>query len=254
MDKRDLSQLVRYATGIATEAGRMVLPGFGTARTAVDKGSAGLATQMDLDAEKFLVGEITTQFPDDAIIAEEGSNIEGTSGYSWVIDPIDGTHNYMHGIPFFGVSLALKQGDEYVVGVIYLPKLDETFSASKGGGAFFNGEPMTCSKTERKEDAFIMMEMSRRMDEEQRNECHRMATSVFRSRSIGCCGGGSIAYTAAGKFDAYLDPHNSIHEWDWAAGRVLIEESGGIFTLTEDNRIFAGNQKLITSLQEALSS
>lgn len=237
-------ELEQFASALAREAGALVKPGFGTERAAVNKGKQGFATEKDIAAEKLIVSRIHERYHDHSILAEEGSTQDHGSEYTWVIDPIDGTHNYMHGVPFFAVSIGVQYRGDAIVGAIYAPMQDELYAASKGNGARRNGEPIRVSNVDTLEKSFVSVELTKRMTDAQRAGFHRLSEKVFRVRSVGSAAC-SLAYVASGAVDAYLDLHRSLHAWDWMAGKVLVEEAGGQFLITPDNMVVAGGPALV---------
>ena len=242
------SEFETLAIQLARAAGDLVVPGFGKARAAVDKGRAGFATQFDIDAEHLIVSGIHAKYPDHSILAEEGSSEQRTAEFTWVIDPIDGTHNYMHGVPMFAVAIAVKHHDEHIVGVTYLPLTKEMFHGVKGNGAFKDGQQVHCSDTKNLSDAFLSVETTRRMQPEEQQRHLALSRSIFRSRSIGSAAC-SLAYTAEGVFDGYADLHQQTHEWDWAAGKLLVEEAGGTFKIFPGKGVAATSKQLAASLE-----
>jgi myo-inositol-1(or 4)-monophosphatase len=133
------------AVAAAREAGQVLLEGYGTDLAVESKGDSSLVTRVDRESEDLVVSHIRRVFPEHRILAEEGSQGAAASEYCWVIDPLDGTHNYIRQAGEFGVSIGLVQGDEFVVGVIYLPTSDDLYAAERGSGAFHNGERMRVS-------------------------------------------------------------------------------------------------------------
>lgn len=241
------SEFEALAMKLAQAAGELVLPGFGSARAAVNKGGAGFATQFDIDAEQLIVSGIHEQYPDHSILAEEGSSQQRTAEFTWVIDPIDGTHNYMHGVPMFAVAIAVKHNDEYVVGITYLPLSKAMFHGVKGSGAFKNKHQIRCSDTQQLSDAFLSVEMKPSMQSQEQARDLMLSQSIFRSRSIGSAAC-SLGYTAEGIFDGYADLHQQIHEWDWAAGKLLVEEAGGVFKIFPGKGVVATSKQLFPQL------
>src|SRR5688572_28629831 len=137
----DVNELCSIAVSAATEAGHLLLDGLHRQRTTVDTKSSAtdMVTEMDRAAEEHLLDRILQARPDDGVLGEEGGHSSGTSGVQWVIDPLDGTTNYIYGYPAFGVSVAAEIDGHVAVGVVHDPSRGETFTATRGGGAFLNG-------------------------------------------------------------------------------------------------------------------
>ncbi|MDQ3804503.1 MAG: histidinol phosphate phosphatase, partial [Acidobacteriota bacterium] len=156
MSKGELQQLLDFSVRIAREAGEITLRYFRKEFETRLKGKDDFVTQADLEAEKFLRREIGSAFPADAVIGEEGGEAAGDSGRRWIIDPIDGTYSFVHGVPFYGVLLGLEIEGEPTVGVINMPALGEIAYAAKGLGCFWNGEPARVSQTASLADALLL--------------------------------------------------------------------------------------------------
>src|SRR6266566_801364 len=135
---------LEVAVDAARRAGGLLLGRLGTLRTIDYKGSpSNIVTELDRQAEALIVGCIAERFPDHAILAEEGGGRPGKASHRWIVDPLDGTTNYAHGIPFFAVSIALEVKGRLELGVVVDPSRDERFTARRGGGAFLNGQPLS---------------------------------------------------------------------------------------------------------------
>jgi myo-inositol-1(or 4)-monophosphatase len=191
--------------------------------TAID-----IVTQMDKKAETFIVQSILAARPDDGMIGEEGADIESKSGITWVIDPLDGTVNYFYGLPGWNVSLAAKDVDGSVVGVVTAPTINSTWWASRGGGAFFNGSKISTNEPVSLDRAFIATGF-------QYDVAHRgpQIESVARLlpivRDIRRNGAAAvdICSVAMGALDGYFEA--GLKEWDWAAASLVATEAGARF-------------------------
>ena len=178
------------------------------------KGPTDFVSNADLKAEKIIIEELKKARPYYSIISEEdGSETNKDKNNTWIIDPIDGTTNFLHGVPHFAISIALKSGDEIVSGLIYDPIKDEMFYAEKDSGAFFNNQRIRVSKKrELNSCLFATGELSEK-------ETH------LPLRKTGCAAL-DMAYVAAGRYDGYFQ--NNLHLWDIAAGIIILKEAGGI--------------------------
>lgn len=193
-------------------------------------GRGDIVTEVDLACEKLIIQRIKDEYPSDAILSEEVGRIGPESdGPVWVIDPLDGTRNYMAGIPFFCVSIGLVRQGVAEVGAVYDPIHDEMFFARRGAGAFLNGEPINVADDGEIEDAIISVAWVKRKASRERfvRYVDRLAgqTSYFRrlgSAALVSC------YVACGRIGAYLQA--GLNPWDMAAGTVIIEEAGGAVT------------------------
>jgi myo-inositol-1(or 4)-monophosphatase len=215
---------------IAEEAGQLVLQYFASDEVDVQaKGVRDVVTAADLASEQLIKRRLRQVFPDDGMVGEEGTDVPGTSGRLWYVDPLDGTLNYSRGIPIWCVSLALYRRDEPLVGVIHDPVRRETFSAAAGLGAWCNGHRIETSGVEAWDQAVVHItvdftEGSLRAGLE---DIQVVAPAVLRTRNIGSAAL-SLAYVAAGRLDAVL--HRHAHAWDYGAGVILVQEAGGRVT------------------------
>ncbi len=193
--------------------------------TAID-----IVTQMDKKAEKFIVQSILAARPDDGMIGEEGAAIESTSGITWVIDPLDGTVNYFYGLPGWNVSIAAKDRDGSVVGVVTAPTINSTWWASRGAGAFFNGSKIRVNEPVAFDRAFIgtgfQYDVSHRV--RQIENVGRMLPLIRDIRRNGAAAV-DICSVAMGALDAYFE--DGLKEWDWAAASLVATEAGARFGL-----------------------
>lgn len=227
-----LSELHDIAVDLAWQAGRLTLRHFqaGVEVDAKDDGTP--VTRADRDAETFLRRAIASRFPDDAVVGEEHEDRAGTSGRTWILDPIDGTKAFVHGVPLYSVLVAVAL-DELLddegrpmptVGVVHLPGLGETVSAFRGGGCWWNGRRAHVSQTERLADALVTT--SDFPGHEQPAGVERLYASARLRRTWGDAYG--YALVATGRADVMVDP--IVAPWDVAAVIPIVEEAGGRFT------------------------
>ena len=178
------------------------------------KGPTDFVSNADLKAEKIIIEELKKARPYYSIISEEdGSETNKDKEHTWIIDPIDGTTNFLHGVPHFAISIALKSGDEIVSGLIYDPIKDEMFYAEKENGAFFNNKRIRVSK--KRELNSCLFAMGGKSE-------NTVDLSVRKSGSAAL----DMAYVAAGRYDGYFQ--NDLNLWDIAAGIIILKEAGGI--------------------------
>ena len=184
----------------------------------------------DRESEAAIVASIRERFPDDGFLGEEGGRSGGTGGRTWIIDPLDGTSNYLQHFPMWSVSIALRSGDETVAGVIYEPLRDLFFTAQKGAGAFRNEKRMRVSDQARVEGSFLATGFPFRA-QEYIEAYVAIFTDIIRiSKGVRRAGSAALdlAYTAAGVFDGFFEMH--LAAWDVAAGSLLVTEAGGVVT------------------------
>lgn len=219
--------LTELAVDLAVAAGRMIKEGRarGLEAVATKSTSTDMVTEFDAASERLIVEGIRLARPDDAIVGEEGTDTPGTSGVRWLIDPIDGTTNYLYGLPGYAVSIAAVDGSGSLVGVVHLPATDETFVGVRDRGATCNGEPIGCSAATRLEHALVATGFSY-VPERRTMQAKRVAAIIAHVRDIRRLGAAAadLCYVAAGRLDAYYEEY--LNPWDLAAGELIAREAG----------------------------
>ena len=219
------------AERVAVQAGAFLLEGLNRPRTAIETKSSGtdMVSEMDKGAETLLVAGITESFPDDGILGEEGTDRAGTSGWRWVIDPLDGTTNYLYGHPLWSVSVGVEFDGTPVVGVVDIPTLKETFCASAGHGTTRNGEPVRVSQVST--NAYALIATGFGYAKQRRDWQGRIVSTVIplvRDLRRGGSAAIDLSFLACGRVDAYFE--RGLNPWDVCAGVVLVREAGGTIT------------------------
>ncbi len=257
-----LSSLLDFARQIAEEAGQLLMQGRSQLQSAdvETKSSArDLVTQVDRDCESFLVSKIQSRFPKDEILAEEGGLRPGANTTSWCIDPLDGTVNFVQGLPFFSVSIARISNGKPDLAVVHLPVLKETFFATLGGGAYLNESSIRVSSKTETMDSVLATGFPYRRNELAENNLENFNRMFLQVRGIRRMGSAAIdlAYVAAGKLDAFWELHLS--PWDVAAGALLVTEAHGtVDTIVpggdwlHEKNILAGPSQLVDEVREIL--
>jgi len=189
------------------------------------KGHQDLVSNADREVETLIRDALAKAYPGDGIIGEEHGPVESTTGYTWIIDPIDGTANFVRGIPAWCVVIACVDGDGALLGVTYEPSVGETFAAGRGLGATLNGKPMSVSGSQSLSDGTMGVGFSHRTEVTQIIRLSEDLVSdggiFFRNAS----GALMLAYVAAGRLIGYVEPH--MNPWDCVAGLLQITEAGG---------------------------
>jgi myo-inositol-1(or 4)-monophosphatase len=225
----DLDQARALAVSAALEAGELLRERLGNVR--IDfKSTVDLVTDADRASEALIASQISEVFPDHALVGEEGARgpsgeIDRT-GYSWVIDPLDGTTNYAHGYPHFAVSIALELADETILGVVYDPMREELFLAERGNGATLNGVQIKVTTT----DQLIRSLLATGFSYDLNARAENMAMwNAFLNICQGTRRDGSaalnLAYVAAGRLEGFWE--RPLNAWDMAAGALIVSEAGG---------------------------
>jgi myo-inositol-1(or 4)-monophosphatase len=202
----------------------------GPRRIAFKDSPTNLVTEMDARAEALIVDRLLGAFPDDAILAEERGAAAGRSGRRWIIDPLDGTTNYAHGLPIYGVSIALEIGGRVQLGVVYDPSQRELFVAERGAGAFCNDARLTVSTAATLDASLLATGFPYDIRVKDDNNLREYAAFAVRTRGVRRLGSAVLylAWLAAGRFDGYWELR--LGPWDVAAGGLMVEEAGGRLT------------------------
>jgi myo-inositol-1(or 4)-monophosphatase len=215
------------AIAAARAGGRVLLEARRDLEVAEKRGRADLVTSADVSSQQAVVGVLRAAFPDHAVVGEEGSVGEAGAVPTWYVDPLDGTTNYIHGLPFFSVSVALRGEGGTVCGVVYDPTHDELYEATAGGGARCNGERLAVSPTPRLDQALVCA-MVQSSDHAVIAEFARLyETMMTKARGMRHLGSPSLVLcsVARGRLDAYVE--RRMPPWDILAGVLVLEEAGG---------------------------
>ena len=213
------------------------------------KGPGDFVTMSDKKVEKILIEELQKARPNYSILSEEIGEIKNDEEFKWIIDPIDGTSNFLHGIPHFGISIGLENKKEIICGIIYDPIKDEFFSAEKGNGSYLNNQRMRVSARSKLKDCLIVTGGPKY--DSKNKELSLKEYEKFSSRintPIRKMGSASLdmAYVAAGRFDGFWQ--RNLNYWDIAAGIILVKEAGGYVTdFVGDNKYIENETILVTN-------
>jgi len=247
----------RFAVTLAKKSGDFLYKSFGKIKKIEEKGFRDYVTDVDKKSEKIIINAISKNFPDHSILAEEKGRVDKKSDYLWVIDPLDGTHNYIAQIPIYGVSIALCLNKEVIVGAVYFPCLKEIYEAESGGGAYLNGKRIHVSNKSLK-DSFIFFD-SILQDKEIREikDTRTISRKIGESRILGCLSF-QLAYIANGRAEGAESQTGKA--WDYAAASLIIQEAGGKVTnlkgerfTIEDRCVVATNEKIHDQLLKLLN-
>ena len=194
------------------------------------KGEADFVTRADYEISEYLHRRLTEEFPAVGFISEEGDTEIDKSKDYWILDPIDGTTNFMHGLSFCAVSLGLYSRGDFEAGIIYIPYTNELFWAEKGKGAYLNGKPIRCSQSKRLSDCIGILEFNPYFKNDYRAAMDH-ALKIYQScQDIRTFGSAAVelAYIASGQADVFFGRY--LKPWDYAAGLCIIREAGGMMT------------------------
>lgn len=235
--------VVEFAEKTAREAASVLMRHFGRIARVDKKGKRDLVTDADREAEALVAERIRAAFPGDALLGEESSPHQGPAERLWILDPLDGTTNFVYGIPHFGPSLAFYEGGRGVVGCVFNPVLDECYVGVAGKGATRNGRPIRCNGTTELSEALLTTGFPYRIDSLKDNNLRPFAALSPRVRGMRRLGSAALdlCYTADGRYDGFWELHLS--PWDVAAGAIVAREAGCRVTDAEggDAWLFGGS-------------
>lgn len=237
--------LIDTLTELSRKAGNITLRYFLHPELAVEaKADESPVTVADRETETFLRDEILRRFPDDMVVGEEFGESGGSSGRRWIVDPIDGTKSFIHGVPLYGVMIGVEENGQMVAGAVYIPPLNDLVVAERGRGCFWNGQPARTSTTARLTDALLLTTDVANSYKYGRGEAWEALSKQARVvRTWGDCYGHLLV--ATGRADVMADP--IMNPWDCAALQVILEEAGGTFTDYQGNATIYGNCAISTN-------
>ena len=225
-------ELLALAEKIALSAGELLLDRPSKFELDEKSGALDFATQKDHQSESLIVSQILAQRPLDGLIGEEGANKESESGVTWVIDPIDGTVNYLYDLPGWCISIAAKNKEEYIAGVVYSPTTNSLWKASKSNGAFLNNSPIKCNDPVNLDRALLGTGFAYDINNRkvQATLIENLLPKVRDLRRLGACAV-DICHVGSGSLDAYFE--EGVNEWDYAAASLIAQEAGATFSVTK---------------------
>jgi myo-inositol-1(or 4)-monophosphatase len=241
------STFLQTAVTIARDAGQILKSADHNRVADFKQNETDLVTEYDRKSEANIVSHLQAAFPDHAIRGEEGTRLNSGAEYEWLIDPLDGTTNFAHGLPIFSVVLCLLQNGDPIVGVIYDPSRDELFTATHGGGAFLQDRRLHVSNRQPLSRALLVTGFPYDVRTNPDNNLDRFAQFAVRSRAVRRLGSAAIdlAYVAAGRLDGYWE--GRLSPWDVAAGALLVREAGGRVTNYADEAVPVPDTGLVAS-------
>ncbi|WP_163265513.1 inositol monophosphatase family protein [Chelativorans alearense] len=257
------SAIINVMVQAAMKAGRSLARDFGEVQNLQVslKGPGDYVSQADRRAEEIVHAELSRARPDYAFLMEERGVVEGKDAqHRWLVDPLDGTTNFLHGIPIFAVSIALERQGQLVAGVIYNPAMDELYTAERGGGAFFNDRRMRVAARTRLSDTVVgtgIPHLGRGHHGQALLDLRNVMAETAGIRRMGAAAL-DLAYVAAGRMDGFWE--DALQPWDTAAGILMVREAGGFVTDRKGGQdmfgtgsIVAGNETIHRSLLKALA-
>jgi myo-inositol-1(or 4)-monophosphatase len=227
----EVAEFLDLAVRASHAAGALLLDRFGGPQAGLSAKSSrtDLVSDADRAAEELIVGMIRRERPDDGILAEEGAAADGATGMGWLVDPLDGTINYLWGVPHWSVSVAATDDEGDVVGVVHDPNRGETFTAARGAGARLDGTRLQLSPSSDPSEALVGTGFSY-VAEQRARQATLLVDWLPNVRDVRRFGSAALdlAWVAAGRLDAFYE--TGLSTWDWAAGAMLVREAGGTVT------------------------
>lgn len=233
---------------IAREAGEIVREGFGKNFLIETKGSlTNLVTEYDKKSEAAIIEFIKKEFPSHSVLAEESGNHKSGTEYLWVIDPLDGTTNFAHGLPIFSVSIGVQKNGETICGVVYDVMRDALYSAELGCGSFCNDRKLNVSTNSDVRRSVLVTGFPYNVAENPDHAFEHFIAFLKNARAVRRLGSAAIdfCYTAEGVFDGFWEVF--LHPWDMCAGKLLVEEAGGIVTDFNGNAINIFSKQILAT-------
>lgn len=252
--------MIEKAVFISRIAGNIIREGFGkNLQIEFKTNKANIVTDIDKKSENIIKNFIRKEFPTHGILAEESGHEKGSSEFIWVIDPLDGTTNFAHGLPIFSVSIGVIKGKEIICGVVYDVMRDEVYSAEKGSGSHLNSKRIKVSSTSQIEESLLVTGFPYNISENPDNAIEKFSTIIKKARGVRRLGSAAIdfCYVASGVFEGFWEV--DLNPWDACAGKLLVEEAGGKVTNFAGENIdiysrqfLAGNGKINSILENIL--
>lgn len=228
MEIINLEKVLKEVKLLAKDVGKYQLDKYEKELNVTKKTSyLDLVSEVDKKSEEKIVNWIKSNFPEHDILAEESGITDNKSEYEWVIDPLDGTTNYIHGFPMFSISIALTKDDEPILGVIYVPYLNELYTAIKGKGAYLNEKKISVSQKNNLKESLLVTGFPYDLTEDEYNNIEIFRSLLLKSRGVRRIGSAAydLACIAAGKLDGFWEL--KLSPWDVKAGIVIVREAGG---------------------------
>jgi myo-inositol-1(or 4)-monophosphatase len=241
--------MLDIAIKTALEAGNYLKMNVGKIKQIEHKGghATNLVTEIDKKSEEIIIGRIKQHYPSHDFLGEESGYAEISSEYRWIIDPLDGTTNYAHGLPIFSVTIGLEYKSEIILGVVYNPSLNELFTAEKGKGAWLNKKRIEVSKTAKLIESLVVTGFPYTINENPEPEVTHFRNFIVESQAVRRLGSAALdlAYVACGRFDGFWE--GTLNAWDMAAGVLLVTEAGGKWTDYQGKPSSVYNTQVLTT-------
>lgn len=226
-EQRDDLSYLQLATDTARKAGALLKEHLGRVHEVDYKYKNSMVTEADKRSERLIVDTLLAAYPDHSIVAEEGSDVDNSDTHKWIIDPLDGTTNFLHTFPYFCVSIALEIEGTVETGVVYNPMTDELFTAERGKGALLNSAPVRPSRTARLTESLVVTGFSHEYPWYVHHSVDYLEGFIYSAEGIRRFGSAALdlCHVASGRTDGFWEL--GLHPWDIAAAALILEEAGG---------------------------
>ncbi|MBZ0168012.1 histidinol-phosphate phosphatase [Candidatus Methylomirabilis lanthanidiphila] len=243
----EIDVIREVALRAAKEAGAILRQGLEQQRIIEFKGVKNLVTDMDRRSEETIADLVRQTLPHHSVVCEEGTRLEGDSGYRWYVDPLDGTTNYAHGYPCYSVSIGVEKDGDLIFGCVYDPSQEELFIAERGGGAFLNGKRLRVSAIANLPDALLATGFPNDVAGTKDNNLDYFVRFMKRAQGVRRPGSAALdlCYVAAGRFDSFWEL--KLYPWDMAAGVLIVTEAGGRVTDLRGGPHHLSNPQIVAS-------
>jgi len=243
----ELDKYLKAAERAAKKAGLMLIQNIRSTREVSFKGEVNLVTNFDRQSQEIIHDSLLSVFPDHDIIAEEGLKKEKGSDFKWIVDPIDGTTNYVHGFPVFCISIAVEKEGEILVGLVLDPARDELFTAKRGEGACLNSKKIQVSSIDELDRSLLTTGFPYDIRESELNNLDHFSNFAVRCQAIRRCGSAALdlCSVACGRADGFWEL--KLSPWDTAAGALIVIEAGGCVTDFHNKRFDPGKKQVLAS-------
>lgn len=243
----DLHEIRQIGVAAAFQGGRQLTSFFGKIHHIHKKGAIDLVTQADIESEKIIIDIIRRRCPDHAILAEESGSIEGNAEARWIIDPLDGTTNFAHGIGIFAVSIAFSFQDQLCVGIVFNPVSQELFTGIRGQGAYLNNRKITVSSCSPLSDSLLVTGFPYSFKEHLNPLMQRFTRCLIKAQGVRRLGSAAIdlCYVACGRFEGFWE--ENLKPWDTAAGVVIAREAGARISDFSNNTFSLDHHQILAT-------
>ena len=242
-----INAIFQTATNAIEKATQIVMEGYNLPKITEFKGRTDLVTKTDRQSENKIISEIQKIFPKHGIIAEESGSINSESEYQWIIDPLDGTTNFVHGYPSFGISIGVMHNDEFICGIVKELPTNHTYSAIRGKGAFCDGKPIYVSDVDSLDRSLLVTGFGYEHGEKWVTNLELFKHFTDTTQGVRRLGAAAIdlCHVACGKVDGYWE--FDIQPWDTSAGVLIVQEAGGKVTKMDGSKYLIHNPQILAT-------